>query len=139
MNGITVRQSNRSTIPTVLTSLVGRKREIAELEHLLTDCSRLVETLLRSTTIQIMTTSREPLGVMGEILYPMPSLTLPAPDEDFATITQSDAIQLFVERARSIRPGFALTPENATTVAAICRQLDGLPLRLSSLVRASMC
>ena len=88
------------------------------------------EALLRTTPIQVLATSREPLGVPGERHYPVPPLTLPAPGQSLAQIAQADAIQLFVERARHLRPDFALTPANAETVAAICRQLDGMPLAI---------
>ncbi len=99
-------------------------------EHLLAACAELIETLLQATTIQVMTTSRELLRVKGEMLYPIPPLTLPAPNQPLPEIVQCDAIQLFLEHARSIRPDFAITAENAAAIAAICRQLDGLPLAI---------
>lgn len=99
-------------------------------EHLLAASAELVETLLRNTPIQILATSREPLGVIGERHYPMPSLSLPALNQSFEAVAQADAIQFFVERARSIRPSFTLTSENAEAVAVICRQLDGMPLAI---------
>ena len=99
-------------------------------EHLLVASAGVVESLLQTTPIQVLATSREPLGVPGERRYPVPPLTLPAPGQTLAQITQADAIQLFAERARHLRPDFALTPANAETVAAICRQLDGMPLAI---------
>jgi len=60
----------------------------------------------------------------------VPPLTLPAPKQTITEIAQAEAPQLFVERARSIQPSFALLPENAEAVAAICRQLDGIPLAI---------
>jgi len=99
-------------------------------EHLLAPSAGLVETLLRSTPIKILATSREPLGLMGERYYPMPPLNLPAANQPLDVIAQADAIQLFVERARSIRPFFALTLENAEAIVTICRQLDGMPLAI---------
>ena len=61
----------------------------------------------------------------------IPSLALPSEGEsDLARLGESDAVSLFVERARAARPGFALDAEVAPTVAAICRRLDGLPLSL---------
>lgn len=125
-------QSSMSFVEALCERLATRQLllVIDNCEHLLAACAELVEKLLQATTIQVMTTSREPLGVMGEMLYPMPPLTIPAPDEPLAEIAQCDAILLFMERARSIRPSFALTVENAATVAAICRQLDGLPLAI---------
>jgi predicted ATPase len=99
-------------------------------EHLLPACAELVETLLRRTPGQIIVTSREPLGVAGETLYPVPPLTLPAPGQAFAAIAACDAIQFFVERACSIRPDFTLTTANAAAVAELCRELDGMPLAI---------
>jgi non-specific serine/threonine protein kinase len=99
-------------------------------EHLLVASAGVVEALLRTTPIQVLATSREPLGVPGERHYPVPPLTLPAVGQTLAQITHADAIQLFLERARHLLPDFALTPANAETVAAICRQLDGMPLAI---------
>ena len=102
-------------------------------EHLLSTCAHLVSALLAETTISILATSREPLRVPGERLYPVPPLSLPPPDQtldDIDELSQFDAVQLFVERARAILPPFALTSANATTVATICRQLDGNPLAI---------
>jgi predicted ATPase/DNA-binding NarL/FixJ family response regulator len=102
-------------------------------EHLLKACVQLVATLLTETDISILTTSREPLRVTGERLYPMPPLSLPpqpfTPDT-VASMSRFDAIQLFVERAQAILPTFALTDDNAGIVVNICHQLDGLPLAI---------
>lgn len=99
-------------------------------EHLLAACADLVQALLQSTAIQIIVTSREPLGIIGERLYPVPPLTLPTVQQSVSEIAQSEAVQIFVERACHIHPFFALTSENAKTVAAICRQLEGMPLAI---------
>jgi predicted ATPase len=99
-------------------------------EHVLSTCSRLVETLLSSTSVSILATSREPLSVTGEMLYPVAPMSLPPvslrPDE----IGQFDAIQLFVERARAMVPPFELLPHNANVIASICHHLDGIPLAI---------
>jgi predicted ATPase/DNA-binding NarL/FixJ family response regulator len=99
-------------------------------EHVLSACAQLVEALLAATEISMLATSREPLGVVGELRYPLPPLALPPrtlpPDE----MGQFDAVQLFVERARAILPDFALTADNAAVVASICHHLDGLPLAI---------
>lgn len=99
-------------------------------EHFLSACAHLVATLLAGTEVRILATSREPLGVMGEMLYPVSPLSLPPLSGATDGIGRSDAMQLFVERARAIVPDFALTPENAGEVAAICRRLDGIPLAI---------
>jgi predicted ATPase len=75
-------------------------------------------------------TSREPLGVIGETLYQVLPLALPAVELASDEIGQVDSVRLFVVRARSILPTFDLTPDNAEIVAKICRDLDGIPLAI---------
>jgi predicted ATPase/DNA-binding CsgD family transcriptional regulator len=102
-------------------------------EHLLPACAELVEALLTNTAVTVLTTSREPLGVRGEMLYPVAHLPLPphiVPADDVDDIGRFEAVQLFVERARAILPNFELTPDNVQAVTAICRRLDGIPLAL---------
>ncbi len=82
-------------------------------------------------SVEMVITSREPLHVRGEHVYPVPPLPLPDPSEgSVEQIGAADAVQLFVERARSAHPSFELTTDNAAAVASICRRLDGLPLAL---------
>jgi len=79
-----------------------------------------------------LVTSRTALCVRGEQTFPVPPLALPHPTDppDVGTLGCYAAVQLFVRRVQDIKPGFALTPDNAATVAAICRYLDGLPLAI---------
>lgn len=102
-------------------------------EHLVDACAALAEALLRRCSdIRIITTSREALGVRGERPWLVPPLSLPpaepraAPDE----VLRSEAVQLFVDRARAALPAFDLTAANAPAVAQICRRLDGIPLAI---------
>jgi predicted ATPase/DNA-binding CsgD family transcriptional regulator len=100
-------------------------------EHLIEDCARLVDALLDSCEhLRILATSREALGVAGEVNWTVPSLTVPdaGDSSDPEGLAGYEAVRLFVERARSRLPGFVLTPENAPAVADICRKLDGIPL-----------
>jgi non-specific serine/threonine protein kinase len=99
-------------------------------EHVLAACAQLAETLLAATDVSILATSREPLSVTGEMLYPVSPLSLPPSTVATADPGRFDAVQLFVERARALLPEFALTPENAAAIASICRHLDGLPLAI---------
>ncbi|MEX1170431.1 MAG: adenylate/guanylate cyclase domain-containing protein, partial [Chloroflexota bacterium] len=83
--------------------------------------------------IKVLVTSREPLRVRAERVYRVPPLGLPpvglkAPSAD--RMERFEAIQLFVDRARSVRPDFRLTDDNAAAVVEICRRLDGLPLAI---------
>ena len=93
----------------------------------------LAELLLRSAPeLRILATSREPLGLSGELLWPVPTLELSdlAVDGDLHAVAQCSAAQLFVQRAAAASAGFTLTESNATAVATLCRRLDGLPLAL---------
>jgi non-specific serine/threonine protein kinase len=99
-------------------------------EHVLSACIQLIETLLTLPDISILATSREPLTVIGEMRYPLPPMALPPGTLSVDEFGQFDAIQLFIERARAILPNFLLTPDNAETVANICRRLDGIPLAI---------
>jgi len=102
-------------------------------EHLLSACVDLVDALLRGCVgLQILVTSREPLRIEGERNYPVPPLSVPAPETlvPIATLAQSEAVQLFVDRAMAVRPAFVLSEQNATAVLQICRRVDGIPLAL---------
>src|SRR5262249_34820279 len=76
------------------------------------------------------TTSREPLHITGEMLYPVLPMTLPPMSLSAQHPDQFDAIELFVERSRTILPSFEVTSANAAVVASICRHLDGIPLAI---------
>ncbi|HEX2063329.1 MAG TPA: AAA family ATPase, partial [Acidimicrobiales bacterium] len=79
----------------------------------------------------VLATSRRPLGITGEMAWPVPPLALPPPRATSRTeVSASAAVSLFCERAEAVRPSFALTDGNAADVAAICLTLDGLPLAL---------
>ncbi len=100
-------------------------------EHVLDGCARLIAALLRETTqVTVIATSREPLHLHGERTYPLGSLPLADPKADALSIARSDAVRLFVERARQQRPRFDLQEERAGAVAEICVRLDGIPLAL---------
>jgi predicted ATPase/class 3 adenylate cyclase/DNA-binding CsgD family transcriptional regulator len=99
-------------------------------EHLVEEVAVVTERLLRECPkVTMLATSREPLGVEGEVVWRVPQLTLPSTDDDEA-LDAAESVQLFVERASQVRPGFAVTADNAAHVAAICRRLEGLPLAI---------
>ncbi|HET7339128.1 MAG TPA: LuxR C-terminal-related transcriptional regulator [Candidatus Dormibacteraeota bacterium] len=99
-------------------------------EHLVATIAPLVHDIATTAPgVTLVATSREPLGIQGEHVVPVPPLQLPAAGADPAA-TQSEAVTLFVERARAASGSFELTAENQSTVASICRRLDGLPLAL---------
>jgi predicted ATPase/DNA-binding CsgD family transcriptional regulator len=100
-------------------------------EHQIAGSANLSDTLLRACPdVQILATSREPLAVPGEIAWRVPSLSLPWPLRPLPVdaVAQSEAVRLFVERAREVMPGFAATEENTSAIARVCYRLDGLPL-----------
>ena len=100
-------------------------------EHLVDTCAPLADTLLRHCAgLRIIATSREALGIAGERAWLVPPLTLPPLDARLADVAASDAVQLFIERARDVLPTFALTETNAAVVSAICARVDGIPLAI---------
>lgn len=107
-------------------------------EHLLPQLAAVVDTLLdRAPDLRILATSRIALHVHGESVSIVPPFALPpAGAQDPASIAGVDSVQLFVDRATAVDPGFALTAATAPSVASICRRLDGLPLAIE-LVAAS--
>jgi predicted ATPase/class 3 adenylate cyclase/DNA-binding CsgD family transcriptional regulator len=94
--------------------------------HVGSICVRILEA---APNVRLLATSREPLGVDGEALLPVPPLSTPG-DDAFATVAASDAVRLFLDRARAYKPDFSLGPDNAAAVAELCRSLDGLPLAI---------
>ncbi len=101
-------------------------------EHLLEACATLADTLLHSCPhLKILASSREGLGIAGETVYRIPSLSLPDTDEpDVNDILSSEAAQLFMARAAATSARFMLTTRNAPALAQICHRLDGIPLAL---------
>jgi predicted ATPase/DNA-binding CsgD family transcriptional regulator len=102
-------------------------------EHLVEACAVLAEALLRACpNLRILATSREALGIAGETRLTVPPLSLPDPRRLPAVgdLAHYEAANLFVERAKAVKPEFALTERNAMSVAQICYRLDGIPLAL---------
>src|SRR4051794_38523269 len=102
-------------------------------EHIIDACAQLANNLLRACPgLRILATSREPLGVPGERLYPVRSLSVPQGTRrpTAAALADSEAVGLFVERAQAADPQFVLNDANAGAVVEICRRLDGIPLAI---------
>jgi predicted ATPase/class 3 adenylate cyclase len=102
-------------------------------EHLILEAAQFVDNLLHAAAqLRVLVTSREALGIAGEAIYLVPSLTTPDPDRlpELADLAGIEAMRLFVERARAVLSGFSLTQANASPVAQICKRLDGIPLAL---------
>jgi predicted ATPase/DNA-binding SARP family transcriptional activator len=104
-------------------------------EHLVDQAAELAGRLLRaSPRLRILATSREPLGLPGEVVWTVPPLGVPdlaaGAELDPAELARSPAVRLFVARASAAAPGFALGADTARGVAVLCRRLDGIPLAL---------
>jgi len=102
-------------------------------EHLLEACAKLADSILRQCPrVLILATSREGLGISGEQTYRVPSLSLPNPKlrQSAASLSQYEAVRLFVDRALLARADFSVTNQNAPALASICHRLDGIPLAI---------
>ncbi len=102
-------------------------------EHLLTACAEFADgALRRCAQLVILVTSRERLGMAGELTYRVPSLSVPDPKRDTTpeVLSKYESARLFIERARLQRPDFAVTAQNAPALASVCRRLDGIPLAI---------
>src|ERR1700744_5724482 len=115
-------QPGRSTMDTLTRFIADRQMLVVldNCEHLLDASAALVNELLGAAAgLTLLATSREPIGVAGEVSWRVPSLSL-----------AGEAIELFTDRARRARPEFVVTDDNAAVVAEICARLDGLPLAI---------
>jgi predicted ATPase/DNA-binding CsgD family transcriptional regulator len=128
-------QPGRSLTETLSDYLRARKMLLVldNCEHLIEACAALAEALLRyCPELHILTTSREALGIVGEVAWPVPSLSLPdlrrLPEAE--SLPRYEATRLFVERATAVKPDFALTEQNVAAVGQVCYRLDGIPLAL---------
>jgi predicted ATPase/class 3 adenylate cyclase/DNA-binding CsgD family transcriptional regulator len=103
-------------------------------EHLLDGVAMIVAAIgSRAPQVRVVTTSREPLGVQGEVVWRVPSLAAPADDLSVtgaASVEQYEAVQLFVDRARRARRSFVFNDAIAAAISQICRRLDGVPLAI---------
>ncbi len=100
-------------------------------EHVLDPCAELTGALLRSSPgLRVLATSREPLGVPGEVVYPVLPLTLPAESADEQDIAAAVAVRLFLDRGSAARGGATAGVAPVAVAGRICRKLDGLPLAI---------
>ncbi|HVC30749.1 MAG TPA: AAA family ATPase, partial [Steroidobacteraceae bacterium] len=135
-SALALKGEPRRTLAQTLVGHLSPRRLLLVLdncEHLIAATAALVEALLRACPeVTVLTTSREPLRIEGELIWRVPALALPEPIPvpSWGSLIESEAVRLFVERARAGRTNFRLTEENAAAVAAICRRLDGNALAL---------
>jgi len=101
-------------------------------EQLIPAAGVLADLLRGAPKVRMLVTSRIVMGIAGEHVYRVPPLALPDPSRPMSpeALVAFEAVSLFVQRAAAVRPGFAVTPENAPAIAEICIRLDGLPLAI---------
>jgi predicted ATPase/class 3 adenylate cyclase len=102
-------------------------------EHLIGGCAKTAEAIVRYCPwVRLLATSREPLGIGGETIYRVPSLSLPAPGDDpeSGAAAASDAVALFADRASAQGVRLSLDEETGPLVVSVCRRLDGMPLAI---------
>jgi non-specific serine/threonine protein kinase len=123
-------QRERSTTERLAEALEGKQVLLVldNCEHLVDACARLVAELLAAAPgLRVLATSREPLGVPGEAVWPVPALDVSAGADE---ALECEAVALFRDRASLARPGFETTEANAAMVATLCQRLDGNPLAI---------
>jgi predicted ATPase/DNA-binding CsgD family transcriptional regulator len=129
-------EPERNILETLINYLNGKEILLVldNCEHLVLECALLVEKLLRACpNLRILATSREALGIGGEVAWLVPSLSVPdlnIPSNDLQTLSQYEAVHLFVERTRPIQPHFTLNNQNSSAITQLCRSLDGIPLAI---------
>ena len=128
-------QPGKSGIETLIASLRAKRSLLVldNCEHVLAGCAPLVRELLQTAPhVDILVTSREPLGIDGESLFPVAPLATDAADcgDRGEPLSRSEAAALFVDRARAVSPSFVLTEANRPFVEEVCRRLDGIPLAI---------
>jgi predicted ATPase len=133
---IGVRESSDKPLVNELKEQINHKKMLSLLdnfEQVTVAAPAMAELLRDCPELKLLVTSREALHVRGENVFPVPPLTLPPIESGNLSVeqlAQSEAVQLFVERAQTVKPNFALTKDNAPAVAEICARLDGLPLAI---------
>ena len=133
-SALDVREEPGQPIRDTLVRAIGDRHVLVVLdncEHVVDAAAALVDALLNSSpTITVLATSREPLRIEGETIWAAPSLGVPAHDDAGPeALCGFDAVRLFVERATAQGP-FALSHDNVSSVAQLCRRLDGVPLAI---------
>lgn len=131
-----IREQGESTLMDLLNRYLSKRNILIVLdncEHLLDDCAQLVEKTLKTCRgARFIATSRECLGVAGEVVYLVPPLAAPpvSGSGTAAEISQFDAVRLFLDRARAARLDFSIDEGNAAAIAEICGRLDGIPFAI---------
>ena len=133
-NALDVRDQSSRPTEDILVEHLADKQVLLVLdncEHLLSACASLVATLLRAApNLRVVATSRQLLGLQGEIVLPVPPLEVPPEDVPVNAVSVYSAVALLSDRAAARSPSFAVTERNAASLAKLCRRLDGIPLAI---------
>jgi len=133
---IGLRDEPQRPVIDMLCDYLGKKKMLIILdncEHLVDACAQIVDRILHAAPdVQILAGSREALGIAGEVTYRVPSLKMPDVDHlpSIDSLSQYEAVKLFIDRATAAIPEFKVTNENAPALAQICYRLDGIPLAI---------
>lgn len=129
-----LREGHGMSLMNIITDYLRGKQLLLVLdncEHLVEACAQISDHLLHNCpNLKIIASSREALGISGESVYRVPSLSLPQADQDLGNLMNYEATRLFTERALRANPQFTLTKDNAHHVTQICSRLDGIPLAI---------
>jgi len=133
---IGLRDEPKRLVIDMLCDYLGRKKMLIILdncEHLVNACAQMADRILHAAPeVQILAGSREALGIAGEVTYRVPSLKVPDMDHlpPIESLSQYEAVKLFIDRATAAIPDFKVTNENAPALAQVCHRLDGIPLAI---------
>jgi predicted ATPase/class 3 adenylate cyclase len=128
-----VSQQGRSALDTLVDALAPQHPLIVldNCEHVIDACASTADAILRRCPrVQLLATSREPLGIGGEAVYRVPPMSLPPADDEQSGWAVSDAVALFVDRARKQGVDLAADEQTGPLIVSICRRLDGMPLAI---------
>ena len=129
-----VREAATTPLPELIRDDIGQRHLLLVLdnfEHVIEAAAELGLLLAECPRLRVMVTSRTPLRLSGEQIYPVPPLAMPETTNTARSqVAESEAGKLFAARAAAVQPTFAVSDENAADVAAICQRLDGLPLAI---------
>ena len=137
-----IRLQAEDTIGTLVHRLISSEMLLVvdNCEHLTEAAATVVARLLAACPrLVVLATSRERLNLDGEVVWRLSQLALPHKADTFAVASATEAVRLFVDRARNVSPGFDIKPDNLPAIVAICRRLDGMPLAIElAAARASV-
>jgi predicted ATPase/DNA-binding SARP family transcriptional activator len=127
-----LRDTGGTPVVDLLASVMGSRLLVLDnCEQIVEEVAALTDRLLATAPgLRVLATSREPLGLAGEVVWSVPPLAVPPVSAGVEAVGECSAAQLFVTRAAAASRGFALTDETVADVAVLCRRLDGIPLAL---------